>query len=429
MVLVIASAWTPQPAADSGPICRQWRECQQLAREAYARGDYEQFHDLAWRAVQTGPPRNTELLYLLARAQSLSGRPHDALVLLGRLVEMGFIGAAAADDDFRAVRQLRQWPELETALTTPPAAAPAPTVPTPSLPPPTADAPVAAPRTMQDTLRIPGIVLGSAGLAYDRASSRFIVADGGQRKLLVIDERLGHTIDLVTSASAGFYDITGLEIDPVRGDLWVVSSEPPSAAPDHTPASALHKLQLVSGRPLERWPCPAELQPCRLQDVAVTRDGGILVLDTMGNRILRWRASSHAFTPVATLRVRKPTSLAPAGDRIVYVAHESGIARVDTSSGAVESLTGSHDVQLSGFERIRWARDSVVGVQHLADGSQRAVRIKVVGGRAPRIDIVDGSIAATDDSLATASGNEFYVLVHVRGSDADEVVIRRSVVR
>lgn len=450
IVVIVASVWTPQPVTPAAPTCHEWRECQRLALETYARGDYEQFHDLAWRAVQTGPPRNADLLYLLARAQSLSGRPHDALVLLGRLVDMGFIGDVSGDD-FRAVRQLRQWADLERAIaaTTPPPAVrpptipaptapapavrpptvPAPTVPAPAVPAPTVAAPVAVPRTTQDALRIPGIVLGSAGLAYDRASSRFIVADSGRRKLLVIDERLGRVVDLVTSTSAGFYDITGLEIDPVRGDLWVVSSEPASAATDQTPASALHKLQLVSGRPLQRMPCPVDLQPCRLQDVAVTRDGGVLVLDTMGNRVLRWRAANHGFTPVATLRVRRPTSLAPAGNRIVYVAHESGIARVDTASGAVASLTGSRDVHMGGFERIRWARDSLVGVQRLSDGSQRAVRIKVVAGHAAGIDIIDSSIAATDSPLATASGDEFYMLLHPHAPDAGDLVIRRSVVR
>ena len=446
IIVMVASVSTPQPATQSAPTCHEWRECQRLALETYARRDYEQFHDLAWRAVQTGPPRNTDLLYLLARAQSLSGRPHDALVLLGRLAAMGFVGDAASDDDFRAVRQLRQWGELDAAPASaappPPAASPAivrpPTVPAPTVPVPTVPAPAAASttvsspvalsRAMQDALRIPGVALGPAGLAYDRASSRFIVADGGQRKLMVIDERLGHVVDLVTSASAGFYHITGLEIDPLRGDLWVVSAEPGEPAADKSPASALHKLQLVSGRPLDRVPCPVDLQPCRLQDVAVTRDGGVLVLDTIGNRLLRWRASNHEFTTVATLRVSRPTSLAPAGNRIVYVAHESGIARVDTSSGAVDSLTASRDVPLGGFERIRWARDSLVGVQRLPDGSQRAVRIKVVG-RAARLEIIDGSIAAADRSLATASGDEFYLLVHLPGGDAGEVIIRRSVVR
>jgi hypothetical protein len=437
-----------QPAAPApAPTCQEWHECQRLALEAYAQGDYEHFHDLAWRTVQTGPPRNPELMYLLARAQSLSGRPHDALIMLGRLVDMGFVTDAAADKDFDRVRQHPQWPELEAAIARggpakvlPPSVSPSPvslppvtppvTSPPVSLPAPSSPtATVAVPHVAEDALRIPGTVLGSAGLAYDRVSSRFVAADAGLRKLVIIDQRSGHLVDLVTSDSAGFYDVTGLEIDQARGNLWVVSAEPPAAAgAEQGPASALHKLQLVSGRPLERLPVPADLQPCRLQDVAVTRDGSVLVLDAIGNRVLRVSAATHSFTPVATLHVQGSTSLAPAGDRIVYVAHASGIARVDTVTGAVASLAGARDMPLGGFERIRWARNSLVGVQRLPDGSRRAARIRIVAARAAAIDIID-AIPAADSAVVTVDDDEFYFVVHPPGDTSGDLVIRRSRIR
>ena len=182
----------------SAPACQEWHDCQRLAWEAYTSGEYERFHDLAWRAVQTGPSRDPTLMYLLARAQSLSGRPHDALVMLGRLTEVGFATDAATDDDFRAVRQLRQWAELDAAMTPaagpasvpPPAAAPASvpppaarsaTVPPPAVTQPPSVLPPVAPaaRHAEEELRIPGTIVGSAGLAYDRVSSRFVVVDAG----------------------------------------------------------------------------------------------------------------------------------------------------------------------------------------------------------------------------------------------------------
>jgi len=441
LLVVVASLLAPQTTSAPAVTCREWHDCQRLALEAYGRGDYELFHDLAWRTVQTGPARNAELMYMLARAQSLSGRPHDALVMLGRLAEAGFQSDAATNDDFRAVRQLRQWPELEAVLTAAarpatvsasPHSAPTVSAPPVSAPPaatpPAAPPSVAVPHRLDEALRTAGGVLGSAGLAYDRVSSRFVVADGGLRKLVIIDERSGHVVDLVTSASAGFYDITGLEIDPLRGDLWVVSAEPTASGTDR-PASSLHKLQLVSGRPVAQIPVPADLQPCRLTDVAVTRDGGVLVLDAIGNRVLRLRSATNTFAAVATLHVEGSTSLAAAGDRIAYVAHASGVARVDTVTGAVHPLTSAPDVQLGGLERIRWARDSLIGIQRLSDGSQRAVRIRLADGRAAAMDVLDSGITATDHPVATVSGDEFYLLVHQASGGGNDVVIRRSSVR
>jgi hypothetical protein len=424
-ILVAAVSLSAQASAPA-PTCREWHDCQRLALESYARGEYEQFHDLAWRTIQTGPTRNTDLMYLLARAQSLSGRPHDAIVMLRRLADMGFVIAdAATNTDFRAVREHPQWPELESVIATAsrPAGAPAPTG---AVMPPTPTAAVT--RRGEEALRIPRADIGSAGLAYDSVSSRFVVADAGLRKLMIIDERSGHVVDLVTSASAGFYDITGLDIDPTRGDLWVVSAERGSAA-DREPASALHRVQLVSGRPLDRILVPVELQPGRLDDVAVTRAGVVLVLDTVGNRILRLRAATHTLTSAATLHLQRPVSLAPAGDRLVYVAHESGIARVDTVTGRVTSVTSGPGVQLTGFERIRWARDSLLGVQRLPDGSRIAVRIRIVDSVATASEVIDNSLTGADNFVAAVSGDEFYFLVHQPGSDAGDVVIRRSRLR
>lgn len=432
---------TPPARVD---VCQEWHDCQRLALDAYARGEYERFHDLAWRTVQTGPARDPDLMYLLARAQSLSGRPHDALVMLGRLAEVGFVTDAAANDDFRAVRELRQWPEFLAGLTAP-TALPGKTLPTTSfsgnVPPskvlpssvtrPPDVSPPAVPEALhvEEALRIPGTILGSVGLAYDRVSSRFVVADAGLRKLMIIDERSHHVVDLVTSASAGFYDITGFEIDSSRGDLWVVSAEPAATSNDRMAASALHKLQLVSGRPLDRIPVPADLQPCRLVDVAVTPEGTVLVLDAAGSRLLRYRPTAHTFTPVAALHLQTPTSLATAGDRIVYIAHAAGIARVDTVTGGVESLSSSRGVQLVGLDRIRWVRDSLVGIQRSSDGTRRVVRIRIVDRHAVAMDIFDTDLSATDPPVATVSDDELYFLVHQTDGDPGDVVIRRSRMR
>ena len=134
-------------AQNAQPDCRAVQECRELALDARARGAYEAFHDLAWRAVQTGRPNDPDLMYLLARAQALSGRRRDAVVVLRRLAESGF-AIDTADEDFRRVRELADWQyvaalanrsrtEVATAAPAPAAAAAA----TPPAPAPAASAP------------------------------------------------------------------------------------------------------------------------------------------------------------------------------------------------------------------------------------------------------------------------------------------------
>ena len=44
------------PAPQTEPAaCTRWKDCQQLALDAAGREDFETFHSLAWRAVQSGP--------------------------------------------------------------------------------------------------------------------------------------------------------------------------------------------------------------------------------------------------------------------------------------------------------------------------------------------------------------------------------------
>src|SRR6476620_4326965 len=111
--LAVASSAVPQ-SRDFG--CTEWHQCREMALAAAERGDFETFHDLAWRAVQTGPRNDPALMYLLARAQALSGRPHDALVMLPRLAGMGVASEAATNEDFARTRQLPGWAEVNAEI-------------------------------------------------------------------------------------------------------------------------------------------------------------------------------------------------------------------------------------------------------------------------------------------------------------------------
>jgi hypothetical protein len=475
-VPIAFAAWTllapvalATPVQVSPPVqgsCTEWRECRQLALDAAARGEYETFHDLAWRAVQRGPRNDPELLYLLARAQCLSGRPHDALVMLQRLAEMGIATDAATNDDFRRTRELPGWPAVKALIEragSPPASAsqsamPAPAVApgaAPSSPapadtapsPPSAAAPAApveapdapvdamavAQAPVDEAARFSLAPFSPAGLAYDAVSRRFVFGDLHARKLMIIAEGVHHTVNLVGAGSAGFHDVTALEIDPRRGDLWVVSATPDGDA------GTLHKLQLVSGRPLAMFEAPAALGSLKLSDVAVTADGTVLVLDSAGRRILRLPPGAGQLQTAMAADVAEPTSLAPTADgRIVYLAHRDGIVQLDLGLRRAVALSAPKGFGVGGFEWIRWYRGSLVGVQALADGSRRIVRLDL--GRDGRTvaagTIIDTSIPAhSGQTFATIAGDSLYYLVTRPGSGADvsssraetlfEVVIER----
>jgi hypothetical protein len=374
--------------------CRDVADCRAEAQAAAARGDYEVFHDLAWRAVQKGKPNDPDLMILLARAQSLSGRPGDALVMLGRIADLGVTTDlsraqsrdALTNDDFRFVRFLPGWPALEARL----AGNPVPAAP----PPVAAPAPVASP--VLESLTFDASGLHPRGLAHDAVSRRFVLGDRAAHRLLVVDEVSRHVVNYVSAAAAGFYeDLTAFTIDARRGDLWVVSV---NGEPDAS-SSALHKLQLVSGRTLLEARTPETATPVRFVDVTVTPDGTAYALDGIEARIFRLRPGARALEPVMRLDARRPTALAAADDRTLYIAADKGLVRVDV---AARSATPVKSVEeLTDFESLAWRGGSLIGVERVAASSLIVrVALDAAGVRAQPRHVLAASPDPTVGALA-----------------------------
>jgi hypothetical protein len=215
----------------------------------------------------------------------------------------------------------------------------------------------------------------AAGLAYDAVSRRYLFGDRHGRKLRVVGEGLDHAVDLVRAESAGFLDVGALAIDARRGDLWVASANAEGST------ATLHKLQLISGRPLQAVPFAADGAPVVPVDLAVTAEGAVLALDQNGG-LHRLRPGASSIEKVMQLQVEHATSLAPGtSDGTWFVAHATGLSRVDLASRGVAALGAPKDVNLASFERIRAHREGLVGLQADADGTRRVVRLELHSSR------------------------------------------------
>jgi hypothetical protein len=438
-------AASPANARASGrpADCATWQACRDLSLASAEAGEYERAHDLAWRAVQLGPPRSPELMYLLARAQSLSGRPGDALVLLARLADMGVATDADVSPDFHRVRNLPGWPDVEIAarggshpvLSTPPSpagtsgsGAPGPASRAAAAIP---SSPAALPAVRVDqALRLSGSPVPGS-LAYDGVSNRFLIGGRSERKIVVVNESSGRVDDLVRADSAGFRDIVALAIDRARGDLWVISDE--RAGGDalghgngHASArggtARLHKLQLVAGRPLATYEPPAAQPPPRFTELTVTMAGTVLVLDGPASRIFRTGARGGALDLAFAGDLDIPVGIAAAGgERFVYVARRGGLSRVDLVQRTALPVA-ANGIDLVGLERIWWHGGTLVAVQTTGAGTRRIVRVGLdqggLGARSLQV-IDDGLPAAEAPVVGTLWGDDLFYVVHEAVVDSD----------
>jgi hypothetical protein len=416
--LMTVCLWSWAAVATGQPAdCQTWQDCRDQTESALASGAAERAHDLAWRAVQRGPRDDAALMFLLARAQSASGRPGDALVMVRRLAERGVVTEAESHPDLERMRGLAGWADLRSRLlaaaagepapaadrTAPasrPAAAPAaspvpsaapapaasPTVPAPrTAPPPVEPSPPAPPPTavgrtaaaamteatapVDERLRFAVEAFEASAVVYDAVSRRFLFGDRFGRKVRVVGEGLGTAVDLVRAESAGFLDVRALDIDRRRGDLWIAS-----AAADGS-AGKVHRIQLVSGRPLQSFEASASPEAWQPVDLVVTDGGAVIVLDRSG-RLFRVRLGGQEIEAVMDLALPGATGVALGTARdIVYVAHRDGMQRVDLAARTATPVTAPPDVRLAGFERLRAHRGGLAGVWRDAAGARRPVTL------------------------------------------------------
>jgi hypothetical protein len=468
--------------------CTEPQACSELALEARARGAHETFHDLAWRAVQTGTPNDPDLLYLLARAQALSGRRRDAVVTLRRLAEAGVANDAATEEDFRRVRELPDWAYIASLATrarpaapsatakpaptakppapsaaptasaakpataavapagsaiAPPGASVAPTAPTgatvaPIAPAGSAIAPSgarAAPAAsalrvdrarVEDAVRFSTPTFTPAGLAYDAVSRRFLFGDLTGRRLFVAGEGSDRTVDLVRADSAGFEDVTALTLDTRRGELWVASTAADARG------GAIHRLQLISGRPLATLAVKGSA-PVRLTDLAVAGDGTVLVLDSGTPRLLIRRPGATTLDVLMSLTMTTPASLTvDESGRFAYVAHRDGITRIDTEARRAAAVKAATGIALAGFDSIRWHRDGLVGSQRQPDRSHGLIRLQFNRDRntVTAATLIDSPSSSVDDRIiSTTSGDDLYYLIARRAEGAAPGVMNVEVRR
>ena len=228
-------------------------------------------------------------MYLLARAQALSGRPHDALVMLRRLAETG--GALRMRRPTTTSTLRDSYPDGRSCQRASSRADSDPARPRGAATPRrAASAPAAAACRIRahhrhasalEAVRFStGAIYASAASPTMRCRTDSCFGDRLGRKLIVVGEGADHAVDFVRADSAGFHEISAIEIDAKRGDLWVASAAPAEGA------GTLHKLQLISGRPLRSFPVAADLEPVTPVDLAVTAAGAVLVLDAAARQVL-----------------------------------------------------------------------------------------------------------------------------------------------
>jgi len=214
------------------------------------------------------------------------------------------------------------------------------------------------------------------GVAYDERAQDLYV--GSIAKGEIIRVRNGEQATFA-DRSDGLVYVLGLAIDQRNRRLYAVNTSALSTAAERPVRNEVVAFDLEKGREVARFTATDAGQ---LNDVAIGEHGFIYVTDSQRGAVYRGRVSEGgALTPLVA-----PGSLGGAngiagGERdALFVAHATGIARVDAKSGAVVALVNDTRDTVAAIDGLYWRDNTLLGIQN-ATNPGRVIQIELDGPR------------------------------------------------
>lgn len=221
--------------------------------------------------------------------------------------------------------------------------------------------------------RLPDPALVPEGIAYDAASRRFFLGSAFHR-IVSVDAR-GQVGEFV-GVAADLDVVLGLYVDAPRDRLCAVTTNAFENSGRENLRNAVACFGLADGRPRARILAPEAAQ---LNDLVIAPDGTVYATDSGGGSVLRAPPGAERFVSLGDPgAMRGANGIALATDGTLYVAMNTGIARVDPATGATARLPQPDDVVTGGIDGLYWHEGDLLGVQNVFNPA-RVIRVHLSG--------------------------------------------------
>lgn len=345
LILLLLLAQTADPVTESRKLAGE-------ALEAYRAKNAALFLEKV-RAAAALRPKHPTLQYQLAIAEAMNGANDDALVLLDRIAEMGFVYYPEKQPELAVLASSPRFTAIVERFAS-------------------NAKPIGAPKEVL-SLDEKGIL--GEGLAFDAKRDRFFVSGVHARKIFAID-RQGHATTFATNLDRGAF---GMAVDAKRNVLWVATSSLPQVngfQEADRDTAALVKLDLRSGRVLATLR-PDDKDKHLFGDVTLAADGEVFVSDSVSPVV--FHVEGNKLTPFARGAFASLQGLATT-NRYLYVSdYSNGLYAIDRKSREIVPLDTPDSVSLLGVDGIYLAGDhTLIAVQNGANPT-RVLRLAIRG--------------------------------------------------
>jgi hypothetical protein len=197
------------------------------------------------------------------------------------------------------------------------------------------------------------------GLAYDAKSGNFFLGSVAKRKILRIDSH--HAVSEFAGASADLDSVLGIAVDGPRRRLYAVSTSALTGEGEKRLRNAVVAFDVDTGKLLQRYDVPMARQ---LNDVTVAFGGRVYASDSLTGAVFELRADGQPRELLAPNQIRGTNGLAASPDaKRLYVAHSTGLAMVDTATGAMKRITNNTRENIAAIDGLYEYQGDLIGVQ------------------------------------------------------------------
>jgi hypothetical protein len=352
-----AAPEAPAPALEAAQL-EALSQAYARVRSAAARGDWAAVARASEEALALNAGDDS-LAYTAAAAWAMAGRSEEAYRGLERLAALGSA----------QVPQTGDFPGLGGERYERAAQALARNVPR-------AHAPIAFSLAQRDLI--------AEGIAHDPKTGTFFVSSIYHRKVVAVHPD-GTVRDFAAAPALPLHSTLGLRVDPERRLLWVASAYTPSmkgALDAEKGQSALHKLDLDTGRELARYPRGGDRRPHLLNDLAVARDGSVYVTDSEAGEVLRLPPGGSDFeivVPAGRHFYPNGITLSDDGRTLFFADYLQGVSALRLDTRELRTLPHPRGVSTHGFDGLYFHQGALVGVEN-GTGPGRVVRLRLSPG-------------------------------------------------
>lgn len=209
------------------------------------------------------------------------------------------------------------------------------------------------------------------GIAYDIPSRSLFMGSIAQHKVLRVAD-----VGAVSEFAAGsdLDSVLGLAVDSPRRILYMVSTSALTADGEKRRRNAVLAFDIDTRRFLQRYDVPSATQ---LNDVNVAFGGRVFASDSGSGAVyeiaVKGPGPTRELVPAGQLRGSNGLAASPDAKRL-YVAHSTGLAVVDTQTGAWKHVANDTRDNVAAIDGLYEYQGELIGVQNTTTPG-RVIRI------------------------------------------------------